>query len=391
MSAVPPPALTSASRWKAIFLEHRPIARLTLALLAAAFVVDLLLADVRILTFALYSRAFASILRVCLVGLSIGYAVTALFRAPRDAPLSAWVLRDLRHNILTPQRIAGFLIVVVYMRVLGTIFINLKAAIPEWSPFVWDASFMRLDRLVHGGRHPWQWFQPLASPPITTAINFCYNLWGFVLAGFFCWQGWLAFSARRRQYFVTFGLCWIVIGLIAASLFSSAGPCYYGRVTGEIDDPYAPLMQYLHEAQATSPVWALDIQQQLWSYYERQTLGAHHGPAVRGSRAATGDPSVVKGISAMPSMHVSMCVLMTLAGWHRRRWLGILFATYAAVIQLGSFHLGWHYAIDGYVSAVMTVIIWWSVGRGLGLGSPRDAARTDGRVWPSVCTTEPVA
>ncbi len=383
MPAVPPPATTSTDRWTAIVDEHRPVVRVMLAFLAAAFVVDLLLSDVGIFSFALYSRAFASILWVCLVTLWVGYLVAGMWRAPRGEPLFVWLLRDLRYEVLTRERIAGFLIVVVYMRVLGTVFINLKAAIPQWAPFAWDATFMRFDRMLHGGQHPWQWFQPLASPPVTTAINVCYNLWAFVLAGFFFWQGWLAYSARRRQFFVTFGLCWIVIGLVAASLFSSAGPCYYARVTGNSNDPYASLMQYLHEAQAASPVWALQIQQQLWDYYERQAHAAGDGRATADRIAQSSDASVVKGISAMPSMHVSMCVLMALTGWHRRRWLGIGLGVFAAVIQLGSFHLGWHYAIDGYASAVMTVAIWWGVGRSLGIAPTRGAARTAGGASPA--------
>ena len=28
-------------------------------------------------------------------------------------------------------------------------------------------------------------------------------------------------------------------------------------------------------------------------------------------------------------------------------------------------HLGWHYAVDGYVAAGLTLAIWWGVGRGM--------------------------
>src|SRR3546814_4974916 len=36
---------------------------------------------------------------------------------------------------------------------------------------------------------------------------------------------------------------------------------------------------------------------------------------------------------------------------------------YAVVIFLGSIHLGWHYAVDGYVSIVAVAAIWAEIGR----------------------------
>jgi hypothetical protein len=35
----------------------------------------------------------------------------------------------------------------------------------------------------------------------------------------------------------------------------------------------------------------------------------------------------------------------------------------AAVILVGSVHLGWHYAIDGYAAIVGTLVIWCGVGK----------------------------
>ncbi|MBY7838592.1 phosphatase PAP2 family protein [Vibrio fluvialis] len=74
------------------------------------------------------------------------------------------------------------------------------------------------------------------------------------------------------------------------------------------------------------------------------------------------DQGIGSGISAMPSMHVSMAVLLALAvSALHRRW-GYLAWGYALMIQIGSVHLAWHYAVDGYVSALLTVIIWRSIG-----------------------------
>ena len=57
-----------------------------------------------------------------------------------------------------------------------------------------------------------------------------------------------------------------------------------------------------------------------------------------------------------------MLVLFALLGWRTSRWLGWLFTAYACVILIGSVHLGWHYAVDGYLSIAGALAIWAAVG-----------------------------
>ena len=42
--------------------------------------------------------------------------------------------------------------------------------------------------------------------------------------------------------------------------------------------------------------------------------------------------------------------------------MGIAFAAYAGVILLGSVHLGWHYAVDGYAAIGIALACWWIAG-----------------------------
>ena len=104
-------------------------------------------------------------------------------------------------------------------------------------------------------------------------------------------------------------------------------------------------MGWLAAASADYPIWSLGIMDALWKAYE------------------TGD-GVVNGISAMPSMHVGTSVLFALLGFASgKRWVGWLLAGFAALIMIGSVHLGWHYAIDGYAGALVAVFGWWAAGK----------------------------
>jgi PAP2 superfamily len=212
-------------------------------------------------------------------------------------------------------------------------------------PFAWDPLLADLDRALHGGHHPWEWLQPvLGRPHITALINGGYHLWFGVTYGVLLWQ--MVDIRRpklRMRYLLTFALLWILIGNVGAVLFSSAGPVYYGRVTG-LADPFAPLMAYLHQANETVSVPALAVQDLLWRAY------SNSGAFIGG------------GISAMPSMHLASTFSFVLLGAATARWLGAVFAAFALLILVGSVHLGWHYAIDGYVAIVMAWVVWHAVG-----------------------------
>src|SRR3546814_5985014 len=59
----------------------------------------------------------------------------------------------------------------------------------------------------------------------------------------------------------------------------------------------------------------------------------------------------------MPSVHNGLAALFAIAAFRLWRPLGWVVAAYAALIWVGSIHLGWHYAIDGMVSIAMTFAI----------------------------------
>jgi len=124
-----------------------------------------------------------------------------------------------------------------------------------------------------------------------------------------------------------------------ATLLSSAGPVYFGRVTG-LQDPYAGLVAYLDSVGAISR----RPQEALWASYEAGRIAFR------------------SGISAMPRMHVAMVTLIALLGWRVHRLAGLLTTLFAIVIMIGSVHLAWHYAVDGYISAAGVVAIWHAVG-----------------------------
>ncbi|HWA51320.1 MAG TPA: phosphatase PAP2 family protein [Dongiaceae bacterium] len=288
---------------------------------------------------------------LCLLG---ARAIIIMVAERPDRPLTQ-IWGELRISLATPERLAHAAPMLVAMLAFGGTFTVIKASIPSLAPFTWDQPFEALDRWLHGGVAPWELLQPLLGRPlITHAINWAYNFWFYFLSLIWVWQ---AFQSRdnrlRLRFFLALILGWILLGNVAATLFSSAGPCYFGRITG-LADPYAPLMAYLHGVDKVHTIWALGAQEMLWNNYSLR------------------DVTLGSGISAMPSMHVAIATLFALVCWHTKRWLGVVMTIYAVIIMLGSVHLGWHYAIDGYAGAAGMLVIWWAVGRLVDrIGDPR--------------------
>lgn len=262
-----------------------------------------------------------------------------LFATERpESPLR--LLADLPRRWRLGERFIFAAPVLLAMAVFFPVFSSMKSAIPAMSSYTLDPLFARMDVVIHGG-HAWELLHPVFGYPVVTyLINGLYHLWlpAFYIA--LCSVAvWIEQPELRRRFLIAFVLTWALLGNLAATLLASVGPCFYWLFYP--DDPYGGLMDYLRQADQVLPLAALDVQETLVAWWQE------------------GTPGLGRGISAMPSVHVAVACLLTLLCWRLGRvmaWLGTLFLV---GILVGSVHLGYHYAIDGYFSIIGAAAIWW--------------------------------
>ena len=156
---------------------------------------------------------------------------------------------------------------------------------------------------------------------MTSLLSAAYQLWMLVLYGTIVAVGAsVGDQVRRMRALVSLLLLWPLLGNLAAIIFASAGPVYFGRVAGQMD-PFVPLMDYLRSAAEVVLVQALQTQEILWRAYL-------HNKIVPGA-----------GLSAMPSLHVATSFMFALIAFSYRRRLGWLMTAFFLCILVGSVHL----------------------------------------------------
>ena len=330
---------TWRDRLRSSLVRHAGIALMVIAVVAAAYAVSLSIGrpfnpgmvDVASMMAALLLPPFLLIILI--------WRFVRMAAVVRPTDPIKFLLRDLRGLVPNFDCVLDGLVLLALLSLFLSSFSYLKDSIPNIEPFSWDPIFARMDRVLFFGHEPWRVLQPLfGSPLATTVLNAAYNGWFFLM--YFLMIA-MAFYGKNQELRLSFAygfmLTWSIGGVVLAILLSSAGPVYFERLG--FGSEFAPLMASLHANNEVYPVWSLDIQRALWQSY----IGRH---------------GVVSGISAMPSMHIANAVFFAAIGYRLGRAVGIGLTIFAAIIFIGSIHLGWHYAVDGIGGAAVAIVCW---------------------------------
>lgn len=145
------------------------------------------------------------------------------------------------------------------------------------------------------------------------------------------WTAWQ--NTERNILLPIYFMCWSLFGPLIHLLMPAAGPVFFDRV-----DSNAMFVD------VSFPAHSMHYSDYLWSGF------------------TSGEQVIGGGISAMPSLHIMTAAWVVLALAKTRIWP--LVAIWALHIFLLSISTGWHYAVDGIVSAFV-ILISWIVGKRL--------------------------
>ena len=342
--------------WRAAVRDHRLPAAIVAAYALGAFAAGPLLGFAPPRPTPWQFLFFLSNGAVLLACLAAGATVWRRLAIDREsggstAAATAWrrAWRDVRARWVTDALLARALVVYLLLAVTSAIFVSWKPVVAT-AGFGWDARLIAWEAALHGGRQPWELLHPVMGLPwLTRAVDAVYAY------GWRATQSLLMFGLAvappapwRMRALVTFALAWVLGGTVAAVAFSSAGPIFVERVHGI--GTFVPLTEYLERVHAAGALDVIRTREYLWTSYVRDVRG------------------LWSGISAMPSMHIASTAVLahavqaatrgTRVAW--LRWVGWGFVV---VMLVGSVHLAWHYALDGYASIAGVAALWWLSGR----------------------------
>jgi hypothetical protein len=295
------------------------------------------------------------------------------FKSPNPAMLAVWLITFstlivlwLLRLILLPSKtsILGYAKKDIlekgirgdHLIMRATIFFGWYAMMLVFSPFkemIGHITQFPLDRPIATfehmllGRDAWEYTHYLFGGAWPTFfLQMSYTAWFILmwLSVIFC----IAKTdklALRSHFMLAFLLTWILVGSLAANFLGSAGPCFYDQIFG--GNRFAALNERLREIDASLKTVApnlgiasLQMQDWLWKAYSQK------------------DNLFGGGISAMPSVHVAVATIMAQGGYGIGKSTGRAMTGYAVLVWIASVHLGWHYALDGVVGALMAIAIW---------------------------------
>lgn len=199
-------------------------------------------------------------------------------------------------------------------------FMWMKPLLNYLVPFTADPALAQIDNALFLGHDPWTLVSWMSFP----AAGIIYHpAWFVMMILALLMTAAKPPSAERSAVLLGYFVLWSLVGPAIHTLVPAAGPIFYERMG------YGPRFAALDGGPETRAV-----ADYLWTIYSTGSFGA-------GS-----------GISAMPSMHVTISSWTVIAfNFFAPRWRGVAIFAWA-VIFLMSIALGWHYACDGIVGAI---------------------------------------
>jgi membrane-associated phospholipid phosphatase len=247
-------------------------------------------------------------------------------------------------RLFASRNVANFAVGVILMIMLCVfmgMFTAVKSSFATLQGFQHDVWQADLDKLLFFGNDPWQvLFVPFHSIFFQKVIELNYNICWHILV--FAAISFAAYSDMRSEvkirYLVSMVLVWMFAGSVFAGLFISAGPAFYGFVTGDELRFGAQLDTLALYTEST----AVKFQEYLWLSYE------------------TANSGFGTGISAFPSVHVSVVAMNVFFAFEINRKIGFIALAYALFVGFSSVYLAWHYAIDGIFGAMIVGAIYYT-------------------------------
>jgi PAP2 superfamily protein len=244
-------------------------------------------------------------------------------------------LRELRENAL--ERLILIILPAVILPAFLIGYTTSKTAIPLLVGYSWDGFWASADQFIFGN-DAWRISRALVGDSTSGMWEYCYAVvWGtaFVLS-----TNLIALLANRSfvgVFFTAMMAAWLIGGCFMAYAFSAAGPVFAPMFDPSLAEHFGSLQNVLDQTLG-----------------ERSIATAQHYLLV----AAKETHVAMKGggISAFPSMHIATVTIYVLAA-RGTKWLLPALAFWF-VIFVASAYFGFHYWIDGIVSAALAVLCW---------------------------------
>lgn len=254
-----------------------------------------------------------------------GFVWMALHGVKRPAAEAAAYLSRERSKLL-------FIALVMLLAGMNMVsFMWVKPLLNYLVPFWADPFLAKWDAILFLGQDPWQTLGWLSFPN----AGFVYHpIWFLLMIGSLLIAAFAPSSSNKSAVLLSYFALWSVVGPLIHWIMPAAGPIFYERMG------YGPRFEGLDGGPET-----VAVADYLWSIYASESFGA-------GS-----------GISAMPSMHVTMSSWVVIVFFvFVRRWLPLAIAGWITVFAL-SIALGWHYALDGIVGGIAAVVCYWALAK----------------------------